>query len=259
MKILVIEDEKKVASFIKRGLEEEQYEVETAHDGLQGLAMATGQSFNLIILDVMLPKMDGVTVMTELRAANIQTPVLMLSAKDTVDDIVAGLDSGADDYLTKPFAFAELQARVQALLRRQERDRGAAIQYADLRLDPVARKLRRLDQEIPLTAKEYQLLEYLVRNAEQVVTRKMIAEQVWDNTLDNFTNVVDVYISYLRNKLDRTAEKKLIHTVRGVGYIFKEKVGQKLPDGLHEKPDSPQIDHIGKATKTQPQGVGKCG
>ena len=222
MKILVIEDEKMVANFIKRGLEEEHHEVVTVHDGLKGLATATGEFFDLIILDVMLPNKDGITVMKELRAGNIQTPVLMVTAKDTVDDIVAGLDSGSDDYLTKPFAFAELQARVNALLRRKERDRGAEIRYADLRLDPVAHKLRRADQEIPLTAKEYQLLEYLVRNAEQVLTRKMIAEHVWDNTLDNFTNVVDVYITYLRNKLDRTTERKLIHTVRGVGYIFKE-------------------------------------
>jgi DNA-binding response OmpR family regulator len=166
--------------------------------------------------------MDGVTLMKELRALNITTPVLMLTAKDTVDDIVAGLDSGSDDYLSKPFALAELQARVRALLLRKERERGADIRYADLRLDPVAHKVWRADQEIELTAKEYTLLEYLVRHAEQVVTRTMIAENVWDYSFDNFTNIIDVYINYLRKKIDRDAEKKLIHTVRGIGYIFKE-------------------------------------
>jgi len=222
MKLLVIEDEKKVANFIKRGLEDENSEVVTVHDGVEGLAVATSHSFDLIILDIMLPKMDGVTLMKELRALNITTPVLMLTAKDTVDDIVAGLDSGSDDYLTKPFALAELQARVRALLLRKERERGADIRYADLRLDPVAHKVWRADQEIELTAKEYTLLEYLVRNANKVVTRTMIAENVWDYSFDNFTNIIDVYINYLRKKIDRDAEKKLIHTVRGIGYIFKE-------------------------------------
>jgi DNA-binding response OmpR family regulator len=222
MKILVIEDEKKVANFIKRGLEEEYTEVVTVHDGVEGLAVATSHSFDLIILDVMLPKMDGVTMMKELRSLKIITPVLMLTAKDTVADIVAGLDSGSDDYLTKPFALAELQARVRALLRRKKLERGAEIQYADLRLDPVTHKVWRADQETEPTAKEYMLLEYLVRNANQILTRAMIAENVWDYTFDNFTNIIDVYINYLRKKIDRDAEKKLIHTVRGVGYIFKE-------------------------------------
>jgi DNA-binding response OmpR family regulator len=221
MKILVIEDEKKVATLIKRGLEDETYEVVAVHDGVESLATATGNSFDLIILDVMLPQTDGITLMKKLRSGNILTPVLMLTAKDTVDDIVASLDSGADDCLTKPFALAELQARVRALLRRKERDRGADIRYADLRLDPVAHKVWRADHVIELTAREYTLLDYLVRHAEQVVTRTMIAENVWDYTFDNFTNIIDVYINYLRKKIDRGIEKKLIHTVRGVGYIFK--------------------------------------
>jgi heavy metal response regulator len=222
MKILVVEDEKKVASFIKRGLEEEKYEVITIHDGEDGLNTASEKSFDLIILDVMLPKMDGVTIMKELRARKVLTPVLMLTAKGEVDDIVAGLDSGSDDYLTKPFAFAELLARVRALLRRSELDRGAEIRFADLRLDPVTHKVWRAEKEIDLTAKEYALLEYLVRNPNQVLTRTMIAEHVWDYTFDSFTNIIDVYVNYLRKKIDRDAEKKLIHTVRGVGYILKD-------------------------------------
>ncbi len=222
MKILVVEDEKKVASFIKRGLEEEKYEVVTIHDGEEGLATASEKSFDLIILDVMLPKMDGVTIMKELRARKVLTPVLMLTAKNEVEDIVAGLDSGSDDYLTKPFAFAELLARVRALLRRSEFDRGAEIRFADLRLDPVTHKVWRAEKEIDLTAKEYALLEYLVRNPNQVLTRTMIAEHVWDYTFDSFTNIIDVYVNYLRKKIDREAEKKLIHTVRGVGYILRD-------------------------------------
>jgi DNA-binding response OmpR family regulator len=222
MKILVIEDEKKVANLIKRGLEGENTEVVLVHDGVEGLATAIGTSFDLIILDDMLPQMDGITLMKELRSGNIMTPVLMLMAKHTVDDIVAGLNSGSDDCLTKPFALAELQARVRALLRRKGRERGAEIRYADLRLDPVGHKVWRAGQEIELTGTEYALLDYLVRHAEQELTRTMIAENVWDCAFDNFTNIIDVYINYLRKKIDRDAEKKLIHTVRGVGFIFKE-------------------------------------
>ncbi len=222
MKILVVEDEKKVLSFIKRGLEEEKYSVETAMDGEEGLKMALDTSYDLIVLDWMLPKKDGLSMVKELRAKKTATPVLMLTAKDSVEDIVAGLDSGSDDYLTKPFAFAELLARVRALLRRVEQDRGAEIHFADLRLDPVTHKVWRKDKEIGLTAKEYGLLEYFMRNPNKVVTRTMIADHVWDYTFDSFTNIIDVYVNYLRKKIDRGAEKKLIHTVRGVGYIFKE-------------------------------------
>ncbi len=222
MKILVVEDEKKVASFIKRGLEEEQYEVETSFDGEEGLKKGLEGGYDLIVLDVMLPKKDGLTVVKELRAKKSATPVLMLTAKDSVEDIVAGLSSGSDDYLTKPFAFAELVARVRALLRRSEQDRGAEIRFNDLRLDPVSHKVWRSDKEIDLTAKEYGLLEYFMRNPNQVLTRTMIAEHVWDYTFDSFTNIIDVYVNYLRKKIDREADKKLIHTVRGVGYILKE-------------------------------------
>ncbi len=222
MKILVVEDEKKVASFIKRGLEEESFEVDIAYDGEEGLQKATSTPYDLILMDVMLPKMDGLTAIKELRKQDVATPVLCLTAKDSVDDIVSGLDSGSDDYLTKPFAFAELLARVRSLVRRGKQDRGAEITFADLRLDPVAHKVWRGNKEIELTAKEYSLLEYFMRNPNQVLTRTMIAEHVWDYTFDSFTNIIDVYVNYLRKKVDRDYDKKLIHTVRGVGYVLKE-------------------------------------
>jgi heavy metal response regulator len=222
MKILVVEDEKKIASFIKRGLEEEKFEVDVTYDGEEGFQKSLDASYSLIILDVMLPKKDGLTVVKEMRARKLLTPVLMLTAKDTVEDIVAGLNSGSDDYLTKPFAFAELLARVRALLRRSEQERGAEIRFADLRLDPVTHKVWRKDKEIDLTAKEYSLLEFFMRNPNQVLTRTTIAENVWDYIFDSFTNIIDVYVNYLRKKIDRDADKKLIHTVRGVGYILKE-------------------------------------
>jgi heavy metal response regulator len=222
MKILVVEDEKKVASFIKRGLEEEKFEVDTAYDGEDGLQLALEGAYNLIILDVVLPKRDGLSVVKELRGRKLMTPVLMLTAKDSLEDIVAGLNSGSDDYLSKPFAFAELLARVRALLRRSELERGAEIRFADLRLDPVTHKVWRKDKEIDLTAKEYGLLEFFMRNPNQVLTRTTIAEHVWDYVFDSFTNIIDVYVNYLRKKVDRDSDTKLIHTVRGVGYILKE-------------------------------------
>jgi len=222
MRILVVEDEKKVASFIKRGLEEEGYTVDVAYDGDDGLDLAEHTPYDLILMDVMLPKKDGITVIREMRGRDIATPVLCLTAKDTVDDIVQGLDSGSDDYLTKPFAFAELLARVRALIRRGTQDRGAELRFADLRLDPVTHKVWRSEKEIDLTSKEYALLEYMMRNPNQVLTRTMIAEHVWDYTFDSFTNIIDVYINYLRKKVDRDFDQKLIHTVRGVGYVLKE-------------------------------------
>ena len=221
MRILVVEDEKKVASFIQRGLEGEGFQIDLAADGEEGVALAKINSYDLILMDVMLPKLDGLGAIRELRAANIATPVLCLTAKDSVEDIVAGLDSGSDDYLTKPFAFAELLARVRALVRRGSQERGAEITYADLRLDPVAHRVWRSGQEIDLTAKEYALLEYFMRNAEKTLTRNMIAEHVWDYTFDSFTNIIDVYVNYLRKKVDRDFSTKLVHTVRGVGYMLK--------------------------------------
>jgi DNA-binding response OmpR family regulator len=222
MRILIVEDEKKIANFIKRGLEEERNEVLTAADGEEGLRLALEKTFDLIVLDWMLPKLDGLSLLKDLRGKKIMTPVLMLTAKDTVEDIVAGLDSGSDDYLTKPFAFPELLARVRALGRRSEQERGAQILFADMRLDPVSHKVWRNDHEIDITGKEYDLLEYFMRNPNQVVTRTMISEHCWDYTFETFTNIIDVYVNYLRKKIDRDTGRKLIHTVRGVGYVFKE-------------------------------------
>jgi len=222
LKILVIEDEKKVAGLIKRGLEDDEYTVTVAHDGVAGLKLALEGDFNLIILDLMLPKKSGLDVMHELREAGKQIPVLMLTALSTIEDITSGLDAGSDDYLTKPFAFAELAARVRALLRRSGQDRGAEIVFADLRLDPVSHKVWRSGTEIDLTAKEYALLEYLVRNSNTVLSRKMIAEKCWDDAFDKFTNIIDVYVNYLRRKIDKDHPAKLIHTVRGQGYVLRE-------------------------------------
>ena len=222
MTILVVEDEKKVAQFIKRGLEEEEFTVDVAYDGEEGVIKAESTPYDLILMDIMMPKKDGLTAIKEIREKDIQTPILCLTAKDTVDDIVNGLYTGSDGYLTKPFAFAELVARIRALIRRGREDRGAEIIYADLRLDPVEHKVWRDNKEIDLTAKEYGLLEYFMRNPEQVLTRTMIAENVWDYTFDSFTNIIDVYVNYLRKKIDQDYDKKLINTVRGVGYILKE-------------------------------------
>ena len=222
MRILVVEDERKVSTFIQRGLEEEGFSVDVAYDGEEGVKKAETQPYDLILMDVMLPKMDGLAAIQYLRGNDIQTPVLCLTARDSVDDKVSGLDIGADDYLAKPFAFVELVARCRALIRRGSNDRGAEIFFADLRLDPVAHKVWRAGEEIVLTSKEYALMEYFIRNPNRVLTRLMIAENVWDYTFDSFTNIIDVYVNYLRNKIDQKFDKKLIHTVRGAGYALKE-------------------------------------
>ncbi len=222
MRILVVEDEKKVAGFIQRGLEEEGYSVDVAYDGEEGVQKAEVQTYDVILMDIMLPKKDGLAAIKELREKQIHTPVLCLTARDSVDDKVTGLDIGADDYLAKPFSFAELVARCRALIRRGSADRGAEIFFADLRLDPVAHKVWRSDTEIELTSKEYALMEYFMRHPNQPLSRAMIAENVWDYTFDSFTNIIDVYVNYLRNKIDRDYDKKLIHTVRGQGYMLKE-------------------------------------
>lgn len=222
MKILVVEDEKKVASFIKRGLEDDNNQVALCYDGVEGLKRASSGEFDLVILDCMLPKKDGLSVLHELREAGCKVPVLMLTAKADTTDVVSGLDAGADDYLVKPFAFAELQARVRALTRRSKQDRGAEIRFADLRLDPVNHKVWRDQTEIVLTAKEYNLLAYMVRNAGNVLSRANIADNCWEYPFETFTNIIDVYINYLRKKVDGKFPTKLIHTVRGKGYILKE-------------------------------------
>jgi DNA-binding response OmpR family regulator len=221
MRILVVEDEKKVAGFIKKGLEEESYAIDVVYDGVEGEYMASTNDYDVIVLDIMLPKKSGFDVVHDLRAKNIKTPVLLLTARDSVEDKVKGLDSGADDYLNKPFAFEELLARVRALMRRK--DYGLAeLKFADLVLDQATRKAKRGDEIVDLTSKEYGLLEYFLRNPNKVLTRTMIAEHVWDYTFDSDTNIIDVYVNHLRNKIDKEPFKKVIHTIRGVGYILKE-------------------------------------
>jgi heavy metal response regulator len=222
MRILVIEDEKKVADFIKRGLKEEGYAVDVASDGEDGYFQAQEISYDLILLDLMLPKLDGLTLCRKLRQNGVQTPLIMLTAKDSVKDKVTGLDSGADDYLAKPFAFEELLARIRALMRKGKNQQLTRLQAADLILDLVSHKVWRGEDEIILTIKEYSLLEYFMQNAGTVITRTMIAEHVWDINFDTFTNVIDVYVNYLRNKIDKGRKVKLIHTIRGRGYILKE-------------------------------------
>jgi heavy metal response regulator len=222
MRILLVEDEKKVASFIQQGLAEEHYSVDVAHDGEKGLLMAESEHYDLLILDVMLPRKNGMEVIREFRTRKGTTPALMLTAKSATDDKVAGLDSGADDYLTKPFAFAELLARVRSLLRRGAQEKSTLLTMADLELDTITHKAKRGGRLIELTAKEYALLEYFLRNKERVLSRTLISEHIWDYNFDTGTNIIDVYVNHLRNKIDNGAEKKLIHTVRGVGYVMKE-------------------------------------
>ena len=222
MRILLVEDEKRMASFIKRGLTEQRYTVDLAYDGEEGLFLAETNPYDLIILDVMLPKADGITVCRELREKNIDVPILMLTAKDDVRDKIIGLDSGSDDYLTKPFAFDEFLARVRVLLRRQRADKSTTLKVADLELDQLTHKVTRAGREIELTATEYALLEYLMLNANQVVTRTMISEHVWDQDFDSFSNVINVYVNYVRKKVDTGFSKILIQSIRGTGYILKE-------------------------------------
>ena len=221
MRILIVEDEPKVASFIRRALEEESYAVDVCSDGIQGRDLASEVDYDLIILDLLLPGLPGIDVLKAVRDAKVTTPVLILTARSKVDQRVKGLDAGADDYLTKPFAIEELIARARALLRRASGDTAGILQVDDLVLNPTNREVTRSGQRIDLTSKEYALLEYMMRNAGRVLTRPMIAEHVWDLDFDTFTNVIDVYISYLRNKIDRGHARELIHTVRGSGYTLK--------------------------------------
>src|SRR5918996_472994 len=221
MRILVVEDEKKVASFIKKGLEEEGYAVDVAVDGEDGLAMALMRVHDLIILDIRLPRMDGLRVLQALRQDDVTAPVLLLTVRATIEDKVLGLDAGADDYLTKPFAFQELVARVRALLRRRAEAEPLVLQVDDLILDPARRTVARGGEKIDLTPREFALLDYFMRHPGRVLTRTMIAEHVWDYSFDTSTNVIDVYVNYLRRKIDADREPKLLHTIRGVGYVLK--------------------------------------
>jgi len=222
MRILLIEDEVKLSSFINRGLVAERYAVDVAKDGRSGLELAQTYQYDLILLDLMLPGMDGSEVLRRIRKEDSSVPVLILSARDTVQDKVAHIEKGADDYLTKPFAFAELLVRIKALMRRGPVNRASTIRVSDLELDRLSQQVKRAGQRIDLTAKEYALLEYLMSNAGRVLSRNMIIEHVWDQSFDGITNIVDVYIRHLRNKVDTGHESKLLRTVRGVGYTIRE-------------------------------------
>ncbi len=218
MRILVVEDEEKVSRFVARGLEAERFAVDKVADGASGLEFATLYEYDLIILDLLLPGLSGTEMLRRLREVNAHVPVLVLTARDAIGDKVENFEAGADDYLTKPFAFAELLARVKALLRRGAVNRSNVIRVADLELDRLSQTVRRGGKRIELTAKEYALLEYLMANAGRVLSRTMIIEHVWDQSFDSVTNIVDVYVRHLRNKVDEPFERKLIRTVRGVGY-----------------------------------------
>jgi DNA-binding response OmpR family regulator len=226
MRVLVVEDERKVASFIRQGLQEEGYAVEVAGDGESALELILqGPPYDLVILDVMLPRRDGFSVVRAIREQGVDSPVLLLTARDRVTDRVAGLDLGADDYLTKPFAFDELLARVRALLRRGQGQRAAVLRMGTLTLDPATRKVARGDRRIELTVREHALLECFMRSAGRVLTRSQLSERVWGLDFDPGSNVVDVYVGYLRRKIDGPGEPRLLHTVRGAGYVMKEGEG----------------------------------
>jgi DNA-binding response OmpR family regulator len=221
MRILVVEDEAKVGSFIRRALEEESYAIDLCVDGAEGLDLALAGTYDLIVLDVMLPRLSGLEILQRLRKEKVKTPVLILTARAQLEQRVKGLDAGADDYLTKPFAIEELLARVRALLRRGMGESAGLLQVEDVVLNPATREVTRGGQRLDLTTKEYALLEYFMRNPGRILTRPMIAEHVWNLDFDTFTNVIDVYVNYLRNKIDRGRERKLIQTVRGSGYVLK--------------------------------------
>jgi DNA-binding response OmpR family regulator len=224
MRLLLIEDEEKVSRLVVRGLTAERFAVDVADDGRSGLELAQTYSYDLIILDLMLPRLSGTEVLRQIRSRNAQVPVLVLTARDALEDKVSHFDLGADDYLTKPFAFAELVVRVRALLRRgvpgQASGRANVLRVADLDLDRPAQQVRRAGRKIELTVKEYALLEYLMLNAGRVLSRTMIIEHVWDQSFDGVTNIVDVYVRHLRSKVDEGHERKLIRTVRGAGYVI---------------------------------------
>ena len=222
MRILLVEDEKKLAGFIRRALKEDGHAVDLCHDGDTGLHRATSESYDAIILDLMLPGRGGLEILGDLRAKGKSTPVLILTARDSLQDRVTGLDRGADDYLTKPFALDELRARVRALLRRGKSGPSTALQFSDLSMDLVDRSVRRGKRPVELTQKEFSLLEYFLRNPRRVLTRTSIAEHVWDYNFDWGSNVVDVFVNGVRRKLEESKEPRLIHTLRGVGYVMKE-------------------------------------
>jgi DNA-binding response OmpR family regulator len=221
MRVLVIEDEQKMADLIKRGLEEEGIEVETANDGDAGFEAGKSENIDLVILDLALPGRNGLDIARDWRQLGIKTPILILTAMDSTEAKVKGLDTGADDYITKPFAFAELLARIRALQRRTSSEDTTRLQLGDLVLNLINRRAMRAGNEVQLTNKEFSLLEFFMRHPDEILSREVLSEKVWEETFDTLTNVIDVYINYLRNKIDRQYEPKLIHTVRGVGYMLK--------------------------------------
>ncbi len=225
MRILVIEDEKKIAKAIEKGLEDERYDVTVTHTGEEGYFLATTQSFDLVLLDLMLPGRDGIEILKSLRDQDIGTPVLILTARDAVEDRVLGLDTGADDYLVKPFAFPELVARIRALTRRGRPENALRLKLSELKLDCVTKKVTRGGQEISLTSREFELLEYLMRHQGHAVSREMLARDVWkvEERATPLDNVIDVHIARLRKKVDSPFEKSLIQTIRGVGFTLEEK------------------------------------
>jgi heavy metal response regulator len=223
MRILIIEDEAKVAQFLKKGFQAESFSVDIAEDGQKGSFLARGEPYDVIILDIMLPKKNGIEVLKEIRKDNVSTPILMLTAKSDLEDRVNGLNLGADDYMAKPFAFSEVLARVRAIIRRKSDDsKTSKLDMADLSMDLIRRKVERGGKEIILTNKEFELLEYLLRNKGRVLSRVILTEHIWDMNFDSETNIVDVVINRLRRKIDDEYPTKLIHTVRGVGYVLKE-------------------------------------
>ena len=222
MRILLVEDDANLAQFIRKGLKEENYAVDVAADGEEGLSFALSNPYDLLILDIMLPKLDGLTLCHRIRAKGLTTPVLLLTARNTVETKVSGFDTGADQFLPKPFAFVELLAQIRALLRRGSQQQLVQLQAADLTLDPATRRVWRAGQEISLTNKEYALLEFLLRNKNRVLTRTVIIEHVWDISYDPMTNIVDAHIRALRAKIDRDFSPPLIATVRGAGYMLED-------------------------------------
>jgi heavy metal response regulator len=222
MRLLLVEDEEKVVNFVQRGLTAERFAVDVARDGAAGLDLAESYDYDLIILDLLLPKLDGTEVLRKIRRGNPQIPILILTARDGVQDKVTHFEAGADDYLTKPFAFAELLVRIKALLRRGATRQETVLRVADIELDRLSQQVRRAGKRIELTSKEYSLLEYLMANAGRVLSRTMIIEHVWDQSFDGATNIVDVYVRHLRDKVDDGSEGNLIRTVRGVGYSISE-------------------------------------
>ncbi|HMK76977.1 MAG TPA: response regulator transcription factor [Thermodesulfobacteriota bacterium] len=224
MRILLVEDDRGIARFIKQGLSENSFSVDVAADGEEGFHLVLHMKYDLIVLDIMLPKMDGREVLEKIRSMDIQTPVIFLTAKDSESDIIHGLNLGADDYLTKPFSFNELLARIQAIIRRDKAvTYPSRLQMASLILEPDGHRVFREKTKIELTPKEYVLLEFFMRHPGQIITRTMISEKVWDYHFDTSTNIIDVHVSHLRNKIDKDFEPKLLHTVKGVGYVLEDR------------------------------------